>query len=156
MVVFINGSINSGKTTVGKLLAERLGFEFLDFDTISGSIDNFNLQKDIPKVFEIGIKTINELIAGGKGVVATFVIRYKDYEQIQKKVKDEPVFITLAPKLRVALTNRGTRELTQWQKDRVKYHYKTGVPNPSFGKIIDNSTITPEETVDKICEQLKH
>ena len=154
MVIFINGSINSGKTTVGKLLAKRLNFKFLDFDSISGSMKNFDLTKDLPKVFKIGIKSINDLTTNGKNVVAVFVIRRKDYENLKANIKDKSIFITLAPELKVALTNRGSRELTQWHKDRIKYHYRTGIPTPKFGKIIDNSSIMPEESVNIICKQL--
>lgn len=154
MVIFLNGSINSGKTTVGKLLASRLGYEFLDFDDISEAMTNFNLKKDLPKVFKIGIGRINDLVNDGKNVVAVFVVRPKDYEKLICEVNDKIKFVTLAPKLEIAVTNRGTRELSEWHKERVKYHYKTGIASPDFGIIIDNSSIKPEETVDKICEQI--
>lgn len=146
--------MNSGKTTVGKLLASRLSYEFLDFDDISELMTNFDLKKDLPKVFKIGIGRINNLVNNDKNVVAVFVVRRKDYEKLISEVNDEIKFVTLAPKLGIAVTNRGNRELSEWHKERVKYHYKTGVASPDFGRIIDNSSTTPKETVDKICQEL--
>lgn len=155
MVIFINGSMNSGKTTVGKLLASRLGYEFLDFDDISEAMANFDLGKDLSKVFKTGIKRINDLVSDGKNVVAVFVVRRKDYEKLIAEFNGEIKFVTLAPRLEVAITNRGDRDLSDWHKERVKYHYETGIANPDFGMIVDNSSIKPGETVDKICKELR-
>ncbi len=148
--------MNSGKTTVGKLLASRLGYKFLDFDDISEKMINFNLNKDLPEVINIGIKRINDLVNDGKNIVAVFVVRRNDYKKLITEVNDEIKFVTLAPRLKIAMTNRGTRELSEWHKGRVKYHYKTGIASPDFGIIIDNSSTKPEETVDKICYALEH
>ncbi|MDO8591974.1 MAG: shikimate kinase [bacterium] len=156
MVIFINGSMNSGKTTVGKLLAKRIGYEFLDFDDISEAMADFDLGKDLPKVIKTGIKQINDLVDDGKNVVAVFVVRRKDYEKLIAEVNDEIRFVTLAPRLEVAITNRGNRDLSNWHKERVKYHYKTGIANPDFGIIIDNSSTTPARTAEIICKKLEH
>ena len=61
MIIFINGSINSGKSTVGQLLAERFNYEFIEFDDIRHTIPEPNIDKALPLVFEKGIKILNEL-----------------------------------------------------------------------------------------------
>ena len=61
---------------------------------------------------------------------------------------------TLAPKLEKVLGNRGTRELTDQEKERIKHHYDIGIPNPTFGEIIDNSNQTPQETADYILSKI--
>ena len=53
---------------------------------------------------------------------------------------------TLAPQLGKALTNRGARELSDWEKARIQNHYDIGIHNPSFVEVIDNTEQTPEET----------
>ena len=53
---------------------------------------------------------------------------------------------TLAPQLGKVLTNRGARELDDWERDRIKHHYTIGIQSPIFGEIIDNTDQTPEET----------
>ena len=145
MLVFINGSINSGKTTVSKLLAEKLRAEFINFDDINDTIPGFDLNKDIPKTFELGIKKINLLNAKGKDVVANYVVRNEDWERLLNDVDTKKKYlITLAPRLEVAHSNRGARKLTDWEVSRVKFHYDTGIANPKHGITIDNSDIPVE------------
>ena len=62
---------------------------------------------------------------------------------------------TLAPQLEKVLTNRGNRELTDWERSRIQHHYDTGIQKPNFGVIIDNTNQTPEETVDIVISKLK-
>jgi len=153
MIIFISGSINAGKTTTGKLLAQKLRAEFLDFDDISHTIPNFDLSKDIPKVFEKGIIKLNQLSEEGKDVIVSYVIRHKDYELLKRSLKAKTFFVTLAPPIKVAQTNRG-RGLSEWERQRIDYHYRTNIANPTFGIIIDNSNLTLEETVDEIIQRL--
>ena len=60
--------------------------------------------------------------------------------------------VTLSPALSVALTNRGTRALTEWERDRIPQLYAQGVGSPSFGRVLDNTHQTPEETAREILE----
>ncbi len=155
MLIFINGSINSGKTTTSKVLAEKLGAEFLDFDKLADDIPNFSLKKDIPKVIQKGIEEINRLNAEGKDVVANYVVRAKDYEKLMNELRTKDMyFFTLAPRLEVAQSDRG-RDLNDWQIERIKYHYDTGVARPTFGEIIDNSDLSVDETVAEILNHIK-
>ena len=63
-------------------------------------------------------------------------------------------FFTLAPKLETILTNRGSRELNDLERERIKHHYDIGIHNPSFGIIIDNTNQTPEETTKDILAKI--
>jgi len=152
MLIFINGSINSGKTTVSKLLAEKLGAAYLNVDDLNDSIPNFDLNTDIPKSFDLAISRINELHNTGKDVVANYVVGPEDWDRLlgNELLVKERLFVTLAPRLEVAQSNRGDRQLTDWEVKRVKYHYDIGVATPKHGSIIDNSDISVEETVKKI------
>lgn len=153
MLIFISGSINSGKTTTAKLLAEKLDADFLNVDDLNDTIPNFNLATDLDKSMDLAIQAINKSLASGKPVVANYVVRPKDFDRLQKEVRTkEQHVITLAPRLEVAQSKRGERELTEWEIQRIKYHYDTGVASPSFGYIIDNSDLSIDQTVDKILE----
>lgn len=153
MLVFISGSINSGKTTVSRILADKLGAVFVNFDDLNDLIPNFDLKKDLSKSFGVGINKINELTDQGSDVVANYVVREEDWKRLQEEVKTkEKHFITLAPRLKIAQSNRGSRQLSDWEVARVKYHYDTGIANPGFGHIIDNSDIPVEETVNRILK----
>lgn len=72
-----------------------------------------------------------------------------------KNLNEKVYVFTLSPELEKALTNRGNREITEEEKDRIKYHYEIGINTPSFGEIIDNSEQTPEETAKIILDKIK-
>lgn len=153
MLVFISGSINSGKTTTSKALAEKLGAAFVNVDDLNDTIPDFNLATDLDKSMDLAIKTINDYTKQGKDVVANYVVRQKDYDRFVSEVETQPqIVITLAPRLEVAQGKRGDRELSEWEVSRVKHHYDTGIASPKFGHIIDNSELTIDETVDHILK----
>ena len=157
MLIFISGSINSGKTTTSKLLAERLNAEFINVDDLNDTIPNFNLATDLDKSMDLAIKTINKYLVSGKSVVANYVVRQKDYDRFAKEINTkEQYIVTLAPRLEVAQGKRGERVLSEWEVQRVKHHYDSGIASPTFGIIIDNSDITVEETVDKILDTVRN
>jgi len=154
MIIFINGSVNAGKSTTSKLLAERLDARWVDVDELAHTIPNFNLRKDIPKVIELTIKHINQLTDEGKNVVGNYVLRQKDYEMLHSGLNDKTqYFFTLAPRLEVVCKDRG-RGLNDWEYERIGYHYDTGITNPKFGEVLDTSELNIEEVVKLIMSFL--
>lgn len=153
MLVFISGSINSGKATTSKALADKIGAAFVNVDDLNDTIPNFNLATDLDKSMDLAIKTINEITRHGRDVVANYVVRQSDYDRFDNEIETHPqIVITLAPRLEVAQGKRGDRELSEWEVSRVKHHYDTGIASPEFGHIIDNSEMTIDQTVDRIVE----
>jgi cytidylate kinase len=153
MLIFISGSINSGKTTTAKALAKRLNADFINVDDLNDTIPNFNLATDLDKSMDLAIQRINESLKKGKNAVANYVVRERDYNRFADEINTkEQYVITLAPRLEVAQSKRSTRILTEWEVQRVKHHYDTGIASPKFGHIIDNSDINLEQTVDKILQ----
>lgn len=153
MLVFISGSINSGKTTTAKALAERIGAVMINVDDLNDTIPNFNLATDLDKSMDVAIEAINKHTAQGKDVVANYVVRPQDYKRLKAEIHTTPqIVITLAPRLEIAQSKRGGRQLTEWEISRIKYHYDTGVASPNFGHIIDNSDLTVDETVNTIMK----
>lgn len=67
---------------------------------------------------------------------------------------DKQFVITFAPRLEVAQSKRGDRVLSEWEVQRVKYHYHTGIASPGFGYVIDNSDMTIDETVQAILQRI--
>lgn len=152
MIVFINGSINSGKSTVGRILAKDLGYEFVEFDDIRSTIPEPDIDKALPMVFEKGIELLNRLYKSNKSVIVAYPLSLKNFNLLKSKLLVTPKVITLSPRLEVVLNDRGERKLEEPEKDRIKYHYKIGINNPNFGDIIDNSDISIDETIDKARE----
>ena len=153
MLIFISGSINSGKTATSKALAEKLGADFINVDDLNNTIPDFNLATDLDKSMNLAISEINKHLAAGKDVVANYVVRQKDFDRLENEVNTkEQYVITLAPRLEVAQGKRGDRVLSEWEVQRVKHHYDTGIASPNFGYIVDNSDMTVDETVSRILE----
>ena len=152
MLVFISGSVNAGKSTTAELLAKKIDAVFIDFDDLTKLVSHFKLEEDIPKVFEVGIKKINQLDAEGKSVVAAWGVRPQDHDMLRDKLTvKEQFYITLAPRFEIALSDRG-RGMNNWELKKIKYHYDTGMASPSFGEIIDNSDMNIEQTTSKILD----
>lgn len=156
MLIFLSGSINSGKTTTAKALARKLGADFINVDGLNDTIPNFNLATDLDKSMDLAIKTINESLAVGRDVVANYVVRQKDFDRFAGEIHtDKQYVITLAPRLEVAQSQRGDRVLTDWEVQRIKHHYDTGIASPKFGFVIDNSDLSVDETVRTILGKIK-
>ncbi|HEX8182247.1 MAG TPA: hypothetical protein VF575_01440 [Candidatus Saccharimonadales bacterium] len=153
MLIFISGSINSGKTSTSNALADRINAALINVDDLNDTIPNFNLATDLDKSMDLAIATINEYSNEGKDVVANYVIRPEDFIRFKNEIHTKPqIVITLAPRLEIAQGIRGNRKLSEWEVSRVKYHYDTGIASPSFGYVIDNSDLSINETVDRILE----
>ncbi len=154
MIIFINGSINSGKTTISKMLAEKIGkIARIEVDDIRNFISWMPIMEAIPINLENTVLLIKNFLKNNIDVIVPYPLSRKNYDKIMeelKEYKDSIYVFTLSPKLDVVLKNRGSRELSDFDRDRIKYHYSIGIPSPDFGYIIDNSEDVPEETVGKI------
>jgi hypothetical protein len=71
--------------------------------------------------------------------------------EIKNKLDDFKIF-TIDPGLDIALQNRGDRKLTDWEIERIKYHYNQNIHNNYFSNRIDTEKISPEDTANKIIE----
>ena len=154
MIIFLNGSINSGKSTVAKLLAIKLSnAAIVEIDSFHEMISWMPLDMAIPINLENAVSVIKNFSKRGLNVIVPYPLSQKNYEFMMNNLIDlkESVHVfTLAPRLEKAVTNRGTRELTEWERERIKYHYDIGIHKPSFGEIVDNSNITADEVVERI------
>jgi len=157
MIFFINGSINSGKSTVAKLLADKIGnCAILEIDNLREFIEWMPIEKAIPINLENAISLINNFDKNDLNVVIPYPLSEKNYEYIKNnlKVKSKIYFFTLNLKLDEVLKDRGNRKLDDWERERIKHHYKIGINKPSFGEIINTTNQTPEETLEFILKKI--
>ena len=157
MVIFINGSINSGKSTISKILADKLGnTAVLEIDDLRNFIEWMPLEQAIPINLENAVAVIRVFINKGLNVIIPYPLSKNNYDYLFKNLTDidDIKVFTLSPKLEIALTNRGSRDLDDGEKDRIKYHYEIGIHKPDFGLIIDNSKETPQQTASQIFNKL--
>ncbi|HMQ78021.1 MAG TPA: hypothetical protein PKE39_00005 [Ignavibacteria bacterium] len=153
MIIFLSGSINSGKTIIAGFLKKQFPRSaHIEVDTIHDMYDWMPLKEAIPLNLKNALSLTQNFIEEEIDVIITYPLSRDEYEYFNKNLPLEiqRFFFTLNPRLDHALTNRGSRELTEWEIERIKYHYKTGVNNPGFGITIDNTMQTPEETLSDI------
>lgn len=156
MIIFINGSINSGKSTIAKILADRIDkLAVIETDSLRNFISWLPIDEAIPINLKNTLSVIKNFLEAKINVVVPYPLSKKNYEFFVEGLKDgkQDIYIfTLSPKLEVALENRGARSLSDWEKERIKHHYNIGIANPGFGVIIDNSDENPEETAARILK----
>jgi len=153
IIVFISGSINSGKTTIARLLKDQIpNCAHIEVDDLRAMIDWMPLEEVIPLILQNALSITKNFIEKNISVIISYPLSRSEYEFFNRNLPEDidRFFFTLNPKLEYALTNRGTRELTEWEIERIKYHYKSGINNPGFGITIDNTIQTPEETLNEI------
>jgi hypothetical protein len=154
MIILLSGSINSGKTTVAKQLVRLLPrTAHVEVDSLREFIGWMPLAESIPLNLENAVAVTQNFIAYGLNVVLSYPLPQDDYDYLMRELEPlgAPIHcVTLNPDLAVALTNRGTRELTEWELRRIPYHYETGINNPPFGIVINNTRLTPEEAAREI------
>lgn len=158
MIILLNGSINSGKSTVAKLLATNLtNSALLEIDSLRQIIEWMPIDQAVPLNLENALSIIRNFSKHKIHVIVPYPLSQKNYEYLKNGLNDlsTPIVVfTLAPTLEKALTNRGGRELDGWERERIKYHYKIGIHTPSFGEIIDNSEQSPEQTAEYILKKI--
>lgn len=159
MIIFINGSINAGKSTIAKLLTERIPQTAnVEIDALRNFIGWQELDKAIPINLDNAISIIRNFHKNGYNVVIPYPLSENNYKYIQEWLQDisnELYFFTLVPTIKKAQTSTQERKISEEEYKRIQYHYDIGIPSPSFWKTIDNTLQTPEETCNEILVSLK-
>jgi adenylate kinase family enzyme len=159
MIILLNGPINAGKTTVGRELAKA--FEdgaHVELDDLHGFLTDTPLEAAIPITLENAVSVTSNLVERGFDVVLTYPLSTADFEYLASNLSplDADVYaVTLSPPLDVALSNRGERELDEWERNRIEELYEMGVHRPEFGVRVDNAGEPPSETVAKILRRIR-
>ncbi len=157
MVVYLNGPINSGKTTVSQLLAVLIPYAVrIEIDDLPRPA-NISLEESIKPLLVDAADLACNWHRRGFHVIVVWPISAQDHAQFLERLCNAGAAVftfTLAPRQEVALTNRGNRELTDWERKRIQYHYATGIHCPPFGTILDNTDEPPKQTAKRVIEKL--
>ncbi len=152
MIIFINGSINAGKSTIAKMLASKIpNTANVEIDIFYKFIHWLEIDKAVSINLKNAVLVINNFAKHGYNVVVPYPLSQNNYEYLKKELDDnELYFFTLSPDIKKAQNDTSDRKLTEWDRDHIQYHYNIGISKPDFGKIIDNTNQTPEETTEEI------
>ena len=166
LILNINGPMNSGKSTVSKILVNRLSNAvFIEVDDLMSDSEQEALGLSLREGWKERHKRLNAKLSALKQsqeyeiVIFAYPIADNTYQD-WKAMEDEKtrfINITLAPSLEMCLKNRGTRELTDWEKKRIREMYLEGYQNRPYSDfIINNDHQTPDETAEVIKGFLDH
>lgn len=155
-VIHINGPINSGKSTIAAALARALPHaEFIEGD-------DHGLSDQIPPEtrWSMALDRIEQCIhdTGCEHLVVAYPIDESGFSRLDAACKSRSarlVVVTLAPPVETALSDRGERRLTAWERNRIVNMYASGYQSHSFSDIfIDTSQFAVSECVDRILQQI--
>ena len=159
MIIFINGSMNSGKTTVSRLLQQKIAnTAVIEVDELRGFISQIPLEESLPFNHKNALAVARVFVEGGLNVIIPYPLSYQTYMELAGILQQEgnQVFaFTLDPGLKLALQQRGERGISEQVRKRIRYHYDQGINNPGYGTVIDTSRLSPEQTADRIIELTK-
>ena len=158
MIILISGSINSGKSTVSKLLVELMPkTAHIEVDRLREFIRCLPLEESIPISLENAAFIAKNFSRIGLNMVIDYPLGEEDYEYLVNNLNATAEAIhmfVLAPDVSVALANRGDRELEPRERERIREQHSNGRHKLKFGEIIDNSNQTPEETANVILGRI--
>jgi hypothetical protein len=103
MIVFLNGSINSGKSTVAKILAERLGrTAVVEIDSLRAMVEWMPLAESIPLNLRNALSVIRNFASEGLSVVVPYPLSRQNHDYMMEGLKDVEVpkyVFSLSPSL---------------------------------------------------------
>ena len=162
MIVILAGVSGSGKTTVGRLLAERLGWPFADGDSFHSAASIEKMTEGIaltdadrwPWLAAIGAWIDERAAGGGSAVVACSALK-RAYRDFLRRGRPEVRIVFLAIDRDAALTRLQTRRghffsagLLDTQLAAVE------PPSPGEDVLVLDGTQSPDQLVDAIMSGL--
>jgi hypothetical protein len=153
-IIFLNGSINSGKSTVANRLKEIVpNLAHVEVDDLHGFISWMPIEQAIHLNWENAALVTRTFIRAGIDVVFSYPLSRRDYEYVLGKfdgVEARFIPITLFAEREAAKTNRGARELTPWERERIDWMHENGLALPGIGEVVDTTRQGLETTVDAV------
>ena len=148
--------MNAGKTTVARILKDKIP-RVAHVEKLRQFIEWMPIEESIP----LNMKNITSLtrnfVQAGLNVIISYPVSSENFATVQRSLADlgqDIQVFTLAPSLDIVTTNRGQRELADWEVDVIRESYTDGLATPDFGVIIDNSHQTPDQTAQYILDTL--
>ena len=161
----INGPINAGKTTVSKLLAEKLPDSvFIEVDSLLSEEEAKQLGLSMSDAWQESVNRLERLIFEEKKSQKHRIVFFaypigREYYDRWKSYEDENtrfVNITLSPSKEECL-KRGGEDMGEWELNRILQMFEEGCHAPEFSDfLIHNDDQTPEQTTQAVLDFLKN
>jgi hypothetical protein len=155
MIILLNGCINAGKSSVAKALTQLLPQSaHVELDDLRHFMTWMPLNDQVfALTLEAAVAVTRVFAQHGLHVVLTWPMGEYEYDFLLAHLQPlgQPLHtFTLDTELEVLLTNRGGRELTDKERRRIREQYADGRYRPAFGKIVNNTHWTAEQTAQHI------
>ncbi len=153
-IIVIRGPLAVGKTTIAKLLAEKINAEYISLDEIMKN-NNLEEKDGIPvenflKANEIILKTVSN--SKNSFIIDGCFYYQEQIDDLKKKFKNNIVFFSLISSLEKCIARDSQREKV-YGKDSAKYVHMI-TTKIKEGYEIDNTDLSINETLDEIIYKL--
>ncbi len=141
MIIIVMGVSGSGKTTIGKLLADSLEWEFSDADTFHSPENVEKMRRGIPLTEDDRIPWLEDL----QTAIKHWLQENKNVVLACSALKDSYRQFLVLDSERIKLVYlKGSYELIQMRLQERSNHYMSK-------KLLDSQFYTLEEPVDTLC-----
>lgn len=158
MIIFLNGSTNAGKTTVARILHKKIPqSSIVEIDALIEKYNHLSSRSRLDNGIEEGLRLIEKLRKKGFHAIVPFPLSQEHYNHFSARLQtiDQLFFFTLDPSLNIAISNRGKREITRTEQERILQFYNLSFHRPDFGICIDTSHQKSDGTATVILRYLK-
>jgi gluconokinase len=158
MFILVMGVTGSGKTTIGKLLAQRLGWVFLDADDFHSAVNREKMHRGIPLtdadrapwLAAIHDELLRREGSGQKVVLACSALKQAYRNILNEGLSFEIVFLRATP---AQLHNQLASRKNHFADENLVPSQLATLEEP-VGAIMEDIGRTPEEIVSDICARL--
>ncbi|MGV8141810.1 MAG: cytidylate kinase family protein [Candidatus Woesearchaeota archaeon] len=180
MIITISGQACSGKTTVGKLLAKKLGYKFYDIGTLRKNaaahrgmtIEEYNMygethpetDKDADAETVRLSENSDDFVIQGRLAYHFIPKSFKVYLTINPDVAAKRIMKDTDPGRNSKSKNASLEEIKQLSSERDKsdifryrkiYGIEDFTDKKHYDMVLDTSDLTPEQVVEKILDKSK-
>lgn len=160
MIILLNGCINAGKSTVAKALVRLLkDAAHIELDDLRHCMSALPFEGRVFAItLEAAVALARVFVPHGLHCVLTWPLGQSQYDFLIAHLQPlgQPIHVfKLNTALDVLLTNRGGRELSDYERGRIAEQHADGRHKPAFGTILDNTHWTAEQTALHILAALE-